>query len=50
MFQSNKAVLIVEDEPMIRMVTADALADRGIYQVASGARTAPLKEVMRERN
>jgi DNA-binding NtrC family response regulator len=36
MFQSNKEVLIVEDEPMIRMVAADALADRGIFAWEAG--------------
>jgi DNA-binding NtrC family response regulator len=29
-FESPKEVLVVEDEPLVRMVAADALADEGI--------------------
>ncbi len=33
---NQKQILIVEDEPMVRMVAADALADRGIIAWEAG--------------
>jgi DNA-binding NtrC family response regulator len=35
-FQSPKEVLVVEDEPLVRMVAADALADQGIMAWEAG--------------